>query len=444
MDIPETQYAKTADGVHIAYQVFGSGPPVVIIPPLVSNVELVWEHELFRRVFEYCAEHVMVIQFDKRGIGASDRWEREPTLEQRIDDISTVMDAEGIDRASLIGLSEGGLMSQLFAVRHPERVERLQLINSLRGFGHPSMSPEWGARVLLLWREVYETWGRRPDLLVDLVMPSHTQNEAFIRWVGRWQRMTASPQDFLRQLTSVAQLEVPTNLESISAPTIVMHVADDKVVHVDGSRQLAQEIPNSVFYEVEGEDHFVWVTPTWRDFIDISLEHVTGSPVASHHERRFAAVLFTDLVDSTTRSAAAGDERWHTTLESHDRICTTAITRHGGRIVKSTGDGVLATFDSASAAVSAGALLRDELGAIGLPIRVGIHAGEIDVHSSGDISGLAVNIAKRVEAAAHPNTVWVSSTIRELLLGGEHRFADQGEHPLKGVDGSWRLYALDG
>lgn len=442
MAVPETRYAKTDDGVHIAYQAFGSGPPVVIIPPLVSNVELVWEQELFRRVFEYCADHVTIVQFDKRGIGTSDRWEQEPTLEQRIDDISTVMDAEGLDRASLIGLSEGGLMSQLFAIRHPERVDRLELINSLRGFGHPSMTYEFATHVLGKWMEIYESWGQRPELLVDLVMPSHVDNPEFMRWVGRWQRMTASPQDFLRQLKSVAGLEVPPNLDTITAPTAVIHCSGDRVVLPPGSRDLAREIPNAVYVEIESDDHFVWVTPNWRDFIDVSLEHVTGSPVTSHYERRFAVVLFTDLVGSTSRSAAMGDERWHTTLESHNRICASIVERHRGRIVKSTGDGILATFDVPSAAVTAAAALRDELAGVGLTIRAGVHAGEIEVHSTGDISGVAVNVAQRVEASAENGTVWVSSTVRDLLLGSQFAFEDRGERSLKGMDGAWRLYAL--
>jgi len=442
VDVPETRYAKSDDGVHIAYQVFGSGPPVVLIPPLVSNVELVWEQELFRRVFEYCADHVTIVQFDKRGIGASDRWEQEPTLEQRIADITTVMDAEGLERASLIGLSEGGLMSQLFAIRYPERVDRLQVINSLRGFGHPSMPRERAFEVLALWTEIYETWGRRPELLVDLVMPSHNDNAAFIRWVGRWQRMTASPQDFQRQLRSVARLEVPANLDTITAPTAVMHVSGDKVVGTEGSRDLARQIPNAVYLEIDNADHFVWVTPDWHDFVNRSLEHVTGSAVVSHHERRFAVVLFTDLVSSTSRSAAMGDERWHTMLESHERISAGIVERHRGRIVKSTGDGILATFDAPSSAVAAAAALRDELRGIGLPIRAGVHAGEIEVHASGDISGVAVNVAQRVEASAADGTVWVSSNVCDLLLGSQFAFEDRGERSLKGMDGAWRLYAV--
>lgn len=443
MDVPETKYAKSGD-LHIAYQIFGSGPVTVTVPPLISSVELVWEQELCRRALEYCAQHVTMVQFDKRGIGSSDRFEREPTLEERIDDIRAVMDAEGIDRANLIGLSEGGLMAQLFAAYHPERVERLELVNSLRGLKcDPPMDREFMDRTFTKWREIQETWGTHPDLLVDFVMPSQIENHEFVRWVGRWQRFSASPHDFARQLSSVVRLRAPSDLTAITAPTLVVQISGDRVIEPENGRILAGQIPGAEYREFEGEDHFYWVMPNWREIFDVGIEFVTGGPVVSRRERRFAAILFTDVVDSTVRSAAAGDDRWHETLESHERLCTNAVAHHRGRIVKSTGDGILATFDSPSAAVSAGSRLIKELRSIGLPIRAGVHAGEIEIHATGDISGVAVNVAQRVEASADDGTLWVSAAVRDMLLGGELHFSDRGERTLKGMDGAWRLYALD-
>ncbi|HZU79619.1 MAG TPA: adenylate/guanylate cyclase domain-containing protein [Acidimicrobiales bacterium] len=451
MEPPDTQYVLS-DGLHIAYQAFGSGPDVVMIPPLVSNVELSWDHELYRRVLEFDAQHLRVVMFDKRGIGSSDRFERIPTLEERVDDIVAVMDAEGIERASIIGMSEGGLMAQLFAARFPERVDKLVLLNSSPGAGAGPLLEqyreagdplfdwsEWFGN----WKRLVETWGTDPSFMIDWMMPSQRDNPSFARWVGRLQRQTASPADIERQITSVVSLDAMSVLKDIKAPTLVVHVKGDRVLGVASGRILADHIPGARFMEVEGEDHFLWVMPHWRTFVDPQLEFLTGLPPATTTHRRFAAVLFTDLVDSTARSAAAGDAAWRGTLESHDRICREVVERSAGRLVKSTGDGLLAVFDTPSQAVRAAADMVTKLNAIDLGVRCGIHAGEMEVRDDGDITGTAVNLAARVEQAAGVGEVYVSSTVRDLLLGGEHRFADRGEHQLKGIEGSWKLYALE-
>ena len=256
MNISDVKFAKSGN-VNLAYQRYGAGPDVVIIPPLVSNVELGWEQEVYRRTREHIGRYVRVLDFDKRGIGSSDRFTRPPTLEERIGDITAVMDAEGVERASLLGLSEGGLMAQLFAAMHPERVDRLVLMNSgvglsayseLQAYSDTPIYPLEELRAKL-W-SVAETWGRDPQVTVDLFCPSQSDNPAFIRWMGRFQRQTASPADFQRQLESVVTLDANEHLPEIKAPTLVVNVTGDRIIHPAMGRYLAEQDPRGALRRV--------------------------------------------------------------------------------------------------------------------------------------------------------------------------------------------------
>jgi class 3 adenylate cyclase len=448
MDISDVKFAKSGD-VSLAYQRFGAGPDVVIIPPLVSNVELAWEHEVYRRVREHIGRYVRVLEFDKRGIGSSDRFTRPPTLEERIGDITAVMDAEGVEHASLLGLSEGGLMAQLFAARHPERVDQLVLCNSAYGgsaYGELqaySDTPIYSrGDVIGKLRRLAETWGRDPQYMVDLMVPSQSANPAFVRWMARFQRQSASPADFQRQLESILTLDAAECLADITAPTLVLNVTGDRVIHPASGRYLAAKIPGARFVEFAGEDHFAWIMPSWRRLMDYWLEFVTGTAPVTPSQRRFATVLFTDIVGSTAQAARVGDATWRTTMDGHDRIAWQAVGAHRGKLIKNTGDGLLVTFDSPSDAIACTMELTRGLADLGLTIRAGLHAGEVEVREDGDVAGLAVNLTARVEQAASEGATYVSSTVRDLLLGGERSFEDRGEHTLKGITGAWRLYEL--
>ena len=448
MEVPEIRFAKSGD-VNIGYQHFGMGPDVVVIPPLVSNVEIMWENELWRRVLEFQARHVRTLTFDKRGIGISDRIEQHPTLVQRISDIHAVMEAEGVKRASLVGLSEGGLMAQLFAAIHPERVERLVLINSLPGASAWSQLDRYGD-VSLHWHDelhsrlgqLVETWGRDPRFLAEWFMPSQCENPYFLRWLARYQRQAASPADLRRQIHSLAGLDAAEYLSTIRTPTLVMQARSDRVIPAAAGRYLAEKIPDATYVEFAGDDHFCWVMASWRSFMDRWVEFVAGVTPTAHSERRFATVLFTDIVASTERTIAIGDEAWRGLLESHDRIAWRSIDRYQGRLVKHMGDGLLAIFESPSRAVACASTLCHELAAIGVEIRGGLHAGEVTVRDDGDVTGQAVNLASRIQGAASAGSIYVSSTVREILLGGERSFEDRGEHTLKGIEGVWRLYEM--
>jgi len=453
VEVPEVRFASS-DGLRLAYQAFGSGPPLVVVPPLVSNVELTWEHELYRRVYEHTARHQRIVQFDKRGIGLSDRFEQHPTLDQRMHDILAVMDAEGLERASLMGLSEGGLMAQLFAAAHPERVDHLILMNSaakltdLQGLESYSDGPlDWVKEMAPRFEELIESWGDEPRCFVEWFCPSQGENESFIRWWGRCERLTATQADFRRQVESIGSLlaePTPSALDRIRAPTLVLHVTGDRVIPVAIGRLLADRIDGAELVEVPGEDHFLFVMANWREIIDREIEFATGQAVPRQQaQRRLATVLFTDIVDSTTAASSVGDATWREMLDSHDRIAWRSVDQHRGHVIKSTGDGLLATFDTPSSAVACAAELRRELASVGLQIRAGVHAGEVEVRDETDIAGLAVHIAARVEQEAGPGEILVSATMRDLLLGSGLELRDVGARDLKGVEGSWQLFALD-
>lgn len=448
MEVPETRYAR-AGQLRIAFQEWGEGPRAIIIPPLVTNIDVQWDHEVYRRMLEHLGRFLRVIHFDKRGIGLSDRFDAAPRLDERIEDIEAILDTAGWDRAHLIGVSEGAVMAQLYALRHRDRVDKLVLYS---GAAPPSQAERVRQLSGDAWRDledriadfeaVADSWGEDADRFVQLMAPSRVGDEAYTRWVNRLNRLSASPADFRKQLESLGGLGAGLAPEKIDVPTMVIHLSDDRVAPVGHGRVMAELIPGAEYLEVEGADHFLVTLPNWRDAFDPMIEFLTGVPPPSATQRRFATVLFTDIVSSTSLAASLGDDGWRDLIERHDRTVHRVTARHSGRVVKSTGDGVLAVFDAPSLAVNAVQEMMTELSEAGLQVRAGLHAGEIEVHADGDISGLAVNLAARVEQAASDGAVYVSSTVKDMLLGSAAVLEDQGEHQLKGIDGVWRLYEL--
>jgi class 3 adenylate cyclase len=450
VETPEVQFTDNG-GVAIAWAQWGSGPDLLVVAPLVSNVEIVWEHEIYRRFLEHMGRHLRMVTFDKRGMGISDRFEGDPTLEQRSSDILAVMDSAGLEKPALMGLSEGGLMAQLFAATYPDRVDKLILANSFPGISafvatHTDPDGSFGPleEKLQMFGRLVETWGRDPQFMVDWFAPSQSDNKSFVRWIGRFQRQSATAADLQRQLDNIQHLDTTDRMREIVAPTLVLHGVGDAVTPVTAGRGIAESIPRATFVELATDDHFLMTAPNWMEIADRVIEFVVGSRPARRNERRFATVVFTDIVASTALTAGAGDSGWCDTLDSHDQIAWDSADRYHGTIVKTTGDGLLATFEAPSQAVQFARDLRRGLAGIDLRIRCGVHTGEIELRESGDISGVAVNLAARVEQAARDDAVFVSSTVRDMLLGGDLLFEDRGEHTLKGFDNPWRLFELIG
>jgi class 3 adenylate cyclase/pimeloyl-ACP methyl ester carboxylesterase len=446
--VPEVSFAD-AGGVSIAWQQWGSGPDVLAVPPLVTNIELTWENEFYRRYFDYIGRHVRLTVFDKRGIGLSDKFNKPPTLEQRTKDIVAVMNAARLEQPALVGVSEGGLMAQLFTVQHPDRVNRLALVNTqpgmsgmLSAFRGSDGSLERLKHFVDRFTRIVADWGRDPQYFVDLFCPSHAENAAFVRWWGRLQRQSATPADIRRQVESLRGLDATARLVEISVPTLVLHASGDRVLPAACGRYVADRIPGARFVEIPGDDHFVEPGVHWQHMADAWLEFVTGSAPTRQAERRVVTVLFTDIVDSTAKAATVGDGEWRRLLDRHDRIAWELVDRYRGTIVKSTGDGVLARFDAPSQALEFAVAFRQALAELAIEIRCGLHSGEVELRENGDITGTAVNLAARVEQAADQGVIAVSSTVRDLLLGGDKRFSDYGEHSVKGFDQRWHLFAL--
>ena len=443
MEIADVRFVEV-DGLAIAWQQFGAGPDCLVIPPLVSNIELQWEHEFFRRWMEFHARYMRVTHFDKRGIGLSDRVDEMPSLEERIHDIAAVMDAAELERAHVFGMSEGGLMAQFFAARYPERVERLVLVNSLT-IGYPA-DDEAAAEVSGRFDRLIEDWGRDPGFFLDWFSPSQATNEPFARWWLRLQRQSATKTEFGRQVAGVLALATepidPDFVASLATPTLVVNMTRDQVIEPASGDWLAAKLPNATRVAFDSDDHFFFCGDHWIEMARLIVEFMTGATIHVPSERKLAAVVFTDIVGSTAATAAAGDAAWGAALDEHDRIAWATSDRYSGTIVKGTGDGLLVHFESPHAAIGFCRDLRTGLDRAGLRIRAGIHAGEIEVRANSDITGIAVNLAARIEQSAPEAAIYVSSTVRDMLLGGETCFEDRGEHALKGFDHPWKLYEL--
>ncbi len=437
-----TRYATSPDGTSIAYQVHGEGPlDLVFVPGFVSHVELWWEEPTLRRFLRRLASFSRVVVFDKRGQGLSDRPGRPPTLEESMDDLGAVMDAVGIERAAILGISEGGPMSALYAATHPDRVVALVLYGT---FARMLMAPDYPVGVpgdaFDRWAEqIRSEWGG--PVGVELWAPSELGNADFARWWARLLRQGTSPSGAIDLMDLYREIDVRPALGAIAAPTLVIHRAGDRLVPVRQARYLAEHIPGASYVELEGADHIPAIGGD--DLIDEVEEFLVGSRGTHGVERSLATVLFTDIVGSTETAARLGDRRWRDLLERHDATVRQALAVHRGNEVKTTGDGFLATFDGPARAIRCATAIREELGTSGLEVRSGIHSGEVETIGA-DVGGMAVNIGARVGALAGDGEILVSSTVRELVVGSGIEFEPRGTHELKGAPGEWRLFAVAG
>ena len=434
MDAPRTRYARSGD-LNIAYQVWGDGPrDLVLVPPFATHLELQLEPPWSGAMVQRLTRCGRVVILDKRGVGLSDRIAVAATLEERMDDLRAVMDAEGIDMAALVGVSEGGAMAALFAATYPERLTSLVLWAPAGG--NPDLAVE--AKDLITdWIE--EHWGSGDVLGRSVRLDSKPDRER----LAQLERYSATP----RMAASIARmnfdLDVRPVLPLISAPTLVVHRTGDPIVERDSVVELAKLIPGSRRVELPGDWHFNLTPGPENDAFDVVEEFITGlkPTLAVEVDRVLATVLFTDIVDSTRHAAEQGDQRWKEVLDSHDRILRDELTRHRGQEVNTTGDGFLARFDGPARAIRCAQAIVSSANRLGVEVRAGVHAGECLVRGD-DLAGIAVHIGARVAALARPGEVLTSSTVRDLVAGSGIEFEDRGLHQLKGVPGEWQLLAV--
>ena len=437
---PETRFAQSGDAT-IAYQVLGQGPlDLVMVPGFVSHVEYAWEDPSYARFLQQLASFSRLILFDKRGTGLSDRITGIPTLEQRMDDVRAVMDAAGSQRAALFGVSEGGSMSVLFAATYPERTAALVLYGTIaKGWlvddASGALTREQDEASDDKWRK---GWGG--PINIEYLAPSLADDERFCQWWAKFLRFSAGPTTVINLLRMYAQIDVSAILPSIHIPALVLHRTADLAIEVEQGRYLAGHIPGAKLVELAGEDHFWWIGDS-EAIVNEVAEFLTGERPPTEPNRVLATVLFTDIVDSTRRVAELGDHRWRDLLGSHHAMLSKEIGRFRGRYVESTGDGCLATFDGPARAIRCALVLSDESRRMGLEIRAGLHTGEIELMEQR-IGGLAVHFAARVLGQALANEVWLSHTVKDLVVGSGLEFGECGIFDLKGVPGEWRLYKV--
>jgi pimeloyl-ACP methyl ester carboxylesterase len=431
--LPETRYALSGE-VNIAYQAMGNGPvDIIMVPGIMSHVEFQHEAPGYTAFLRRLSAFARVITFDKRGQGLSDRISGAPSLEERMDDVRAVMDAVGSDRAAVWGFSEGCTMSALFAATYPERVSKLILFG---GFAETAtLSSDWEERIARRVR----VWGTGD--LIKMIWPSRAMNQDAINLIAKFERLSASPGAIKAIMLLNTQINVRRILPTVRVPTLVLHRRGDAMVPVELGRSLATQIPSAKFIEYPGGDHLFFSGEVEALLGDIE-EFVTGhreSP-SPDFERVLATVLFTDIIGSTRSAAEMGDQAWRRLLDDHDQLAKQVVAKHRGALVKTTGDGILATFDGPGRAVRCALAFETAAKQIGLPVRAGLHTGEIEMRGS-DIGGIAVHAAARVMAQCQSSEVLVSRVVTDLVAGAGLKFSERGSYELKGLPGRWDLFA---
>jgi class 3 adenylate cyclase len=442
--VPEIKYAQSGE-LSIAYQTFGEGDlELVFVPGFISHADLAWEEgTLLRGIYDRLATFARVTTFDKRGTGLSERSLGFGTAEDRMDDIRAVMDAAGIERAALAGISEGGPLTTLFAATYPERASALVLWDTFArvlkapdypiGFNPPEV--EFTIKLLV------ERWGTGDGLpLLVAGLADDPEGKAFS---ARYERAAATPSAVRQIMERNCEIDVRTALAAVSAPTLVIHRTGDPPVPVAMGKYLAEHIPGARFAELPGDWHVNAAPGAEDDALDEIEEFLTGrrhEPVTPV-DRVLKTVLFTDIVDSTARAASEGDRRWHELLDAHDSTIRRELGRFRGEEVNTTGDGFLAAFDGPGRAINCAQAIADAARGVGVEVRAGLHTGECELRGD-DLAGIAVHIGARVASLAGPGEVLVTSTVRDLVAGSGIEFDDRGRHELKGVPGEWQVLAV--
>jgi class 3 adenylate cyclase len=450
VDLPETRYAKTADGVHIAYEVVGDGPvDMVFVMGWMSHIELMWAEPALARFFTRLASFSRLILFDKRGMGLSDRVpdDRLPSLEVRMDDARAVMDAVGSERAVVFGVSEGGPMATLFAATYPERTIALELFGTsacwrpTTDYPWPGSTDEQFERDL---EEIDRLWGTREyaaQEMRDWGAPTLANDDRAISWFADYLRHAASPGAAIALERMNRGIDVRPALPAIHVPTLALARDDDLAFSVEESKWMADQIHGARFVSFPGNDHFFWVGDQDRLLDETERFVAEVGDQEADLDRVLATVMFTDIVGSTAKAVELGDRGWGDLVERHHGIVRALLGRFRGTEVDTAGDGFFATFDGPARGVRCAQAIGDAVRDFGLEVRAGVHTGEVKT-IAGKVGGTAVNVGARIAALAAPSEVLVSQTVRDLVSGSGLVFDDAGEHELKGIPDRWRLYRV--
>lgn len=441
--VPETHYARSGN-VDVAYQVAqGDGPDILLVSYPAIPIDLMWDDPLLARGLRRLTDAARLLACDLRGWGSSGPIHGQvPALQAWMDDIASVMDASGSEKASVVAMGALGAPAMLFAAAHPERVSSLVLVDSHaryeRADDYPIGMPDNTLRRAVEWYSA--SLGRGP--IGDLMAPSRAADPLFRQWLLRAERLSMGPGDPERTATvdRFMRADVRSVLPAIRAPCLVIHRTGDRFVRVAHSHYLAERVPTAQLIELPGADH-LWCSGDVDGLFEQIAAFISGTPERRlPGDRVLATIVFTDIVGSTEIARSLGDRVWRATLERYEEIAARHVESFRGRLVKSTGDGTLALFDGPARAIDCACAIRDAVGSLRLRIRAGVHTGEIEMMGN-DIGGIAVHIGARVTALAAADQVLVSAAVPPLVIGSGVQFEDRGIHSLRGVSDPWRLFA---
>ncbi|MEB4211446.1 adenylate/guanylate cyclase domain-containing protein [Mycobacterium sp. 94-17] len=440
--VPQTVYARDGD-VHLAYQLGSdNGTDLLFVPSATFPIDLLWDEPTVAGHLRHLASFSRLIMTDLLGMGSSDAVpiHNLPAMQAWTDGLVAVLDAVGSECASVFGMSESALPVMLLAATHPQRVRSLVLFSPyarfLRADDYPQGMPEPAfSRYVDSFGDTVGTGG-----VADLLAPSWTGDAGKQRWFTRGERLAGGPGYFKAIFNLFLRTDIRPVLGSIQAPTLVLHRRDDRHVTGGHPRYVAERIPHARLLELDGSDN-VWFAGDCDQVLDEIESFVAGSRKATPTSRVLSTVLFTDIVGSTERAEALGDEAWTAALDAHNQVVEKHVAGARGDVIKFTGDGALATFDGPARAINCACAIRDAVRDFGLNIRAGLHAGEVEMIGH-DVHGIAVHIAARIMALAGPGEVLVSGVIPPLVLGSRISFDDRGSHALRGVRGRWPVFAV--
>jgi len=441
----DVRYATTRDGVHLAYQDAGEGPDLLLITEGFLPIDALDDEPHLAGALRRIAGFSRAIRFNRRGIGLSDRSAPDvpPTLDQWLDDTEAVLDAAGCRDAVIVGDTGGALVAAGLAALRAHRVRSLVLVNGYARFfagpDHPSgEDPAFIDRVRARLRDPDHPDG--PFDVLGHLAPSVADDVRFRSWWDSSGRRGASPGTAWALRDVIERLDLRGLLPDIDVPTLVLHRAGTRALHVGQSRLLAERIPGARYVELPGEDTLWYVGDTDR-LIDEIEAFVTGETPRPARAADVLTVLFTDIVDSTARAASLGDRRWTELFDRYEQAAYRHAGHWGGTYVKSTGDGSLTTFDGPLRAVECARALRTEAAMLGLNLRCGLHTGRVE-RRGRDIAGIAVHVAARVLGLAEPGEIVMTSVTADLLAGSAIPLRHKGDSELKGVPGRWALVTI--